>query len=237
MRALLIEIASVARYHHLVCLLEILFVHEVVGYLGGQGVESHALKMARERHVARYLHHLLEREHHLDCRTQLRALCGHVAVETLVTAVHALRLSVETAQVGQSFLHGTQIFLVLRLLVIYHWLLQSLRQIDAMDASHACQFFAVEEHSGEVVALGMQQRGKPEQLLVARYVVKPVHRLQVVACAVFRPERPVAERFGGKSGELVMEISCHEIDDTPVLRGGIVLLHYLQHHHAGPPVG
>lgn len=171
MRTFLVEVAHVACYLHLVCLLEILFVHEVVCYLRWQSVERHTLQMGSKLHVARYLHHLLQREHHLHCRAQLRTLCGHIAVQTLVASIHSLRLSVEAPQISHSLPYGLQIFRVLCLLVVYHGLLQSLRQIHTVYSSHARQYVATYEHIREVHGLLMYQLSQSEQCLVARYVV------------------------------------------------------------------
>ena len=104
-----VEIARVTRRHHLIGLLEILLVHEVVGHLRRQGVEGDPFEAVGESHVARYAHHLFEREHHLDRGAQLRALRRIAAVQPLVGAVHPLRLTVEQRQIRESLLHGVEI--------------------------------------------------------------------------------------------------------------------------------
>ena len=113
---------------------------------------------------------------------------------------------------------------------------ESLCQVDAVERQLSLQMVAVEEHLGPVEGLPMDESGQVEQELLAREVIEPQHHLQVVASALFTPERPVPQRLFWQLGELIAEIAGEKRRDALVARRLIVLLQNLEHHHTRPPV-
>ena len=156
MKGIFIEVMNRPRYLYLIGLLEILFMHEIVRYLRGKRIEGYLFQMIRKRQVAGNLHHLLQRKHHLHCRTKLGALCRNVAVQPFITSVHTLRLSVIMTEIGKGFLHCLQVFLIGILLIINNRFFDSLSQIHAMDAVLTGKVIPMEEHIDKVITLLMQ---------------------------------------------------------------------------------
>ena len=60
MVGILIKIVGMACDHYLIGLLEILFIHKVICYLGREGVESDPFQMVCQSQITRYLHHLFQ---------------------------------------------------------------------------------------------------------------------------------------------------------------------------------
>ena len=158
-------------------------------------------------------------------------------MQPLVGAVHPLRLAVEQRQIRESLLHGVEIAPLGPALIVDHRLLETLRQIDAVDGVEAFQVVRFEEHPRIVVPLPVKQIAQFEQKPVAREIIEPINRLQVVARTVNGPVRPVSQRLVGQRLQLIPEIARHEVDHPPVVRRGVVLLQDFQHHHPRPPVG
>ena len=88
--------------------------------------------MVGKVYVSCNLHHFFQRVHQLYGRTQLRALCRIVSMQSLIASIHALRLSVEPANISKAFLDSINIFPVGILLIINNRFFDALCQINTV---------------------------------------------------------------------------------------------------------
>ena len=76
-------------------------------------------------------------------------------MQSFVSSVHSLWLSVILTNIGQSFFYCIQVLLIRVLLVINNRLLESLCQVHTMNRVETGQVIPVKEHVDEIVALFM----------------------------------------------------------------------------------
>ena len=114
--------------------------------------------------------------------------------------------------------------------------LESLRQVNRMDASLRAPEASFAEHGAPVPGLGVNKVGKLQEPLFSGNFVEPQHHLKVVGAALLSPERPVVQGLFRQRLQLVAEVLCEAVDYAGVSRCRIILLQDIQRHHLRPPV-
>ena len=225
-----------ARDFHLIDLLVILPGVLRVGRLGRQGIVGHTFEIIAPLAASRDLEDLLQREHHLDRCAQFGTERRIAETEFLVARPKPGRKPDGMAHLLHGTAHGLDVARIAALLPVNHRFLETLAEIDAMEAVRAAQVVAVQESPRPVERLLMDQLAQFEQEFLPREVVEPIDHREVVAAADAPPFGPVVEGRPGKLRQLVAEIAAHEIQDARIARRRMVLLQHFEDHHARPPV-
>ena len=191
---ILIEVAAVACHHYLISLLEILFRHEIVRNLGRQCIECNPFQMVGEVDITCDLYHFLQRIHQFHCRTKFGTLSWIIAMQSFVTAIHSLGLTVKLANITESTFHCIEICLVRFLLIIDDRFFDALRQVDAMNCVDASQVTPV-HHVYKTKTLFMDQFAKIKEERISGDIIKPIHSLKIITSTEFCPKGPVAQWF------------------------------------------
>lgn len=147
--------------------------------------------MVGKVYVSCNLHHFFQRVHQLYGRTQLRALCRIVSMQSLIASIHALRLSVEPANISKAFLDSINIFPVGILLIINNRFFDALCQINTVYSAGSAQVSPI-YHIYETETLPVQQMPQFKQKILPRKIIKPIYSLQIVTSTEFCPTAPVS---------------------------------------------
>ena len=121
--------------------------------------------MVGKVYVSCNLHHFFQRVHQLYGRTQLRALCRIVSMQSLIASIHALRLSVEPANISKAFLDSINIFPVGILQIINNRFFDALCQINTVYSAGSAQVSPI-YHIYETETLPVQQMPQFKQKIL-----------------------------------------------------------------------
>ena len=92
-------------------------------------------------------------------------------MQSLIAAIHSLRLSVVGAQIAQTLFHNIHMSLVVALLIIDNRLFQALCEIDTVNGVEARKQICLAKHTYKIVALTVKQLAEVEKKTVAGDIV------------------------------------------------------------------